>query len=161
MTMEQPYRNGAAVPFPDLRTEVKKLVTPAKLFMVLWSIILLLVTTDWLMVPAKSSDVVSVQNQLNALAAKVGGLEASVEKIAGRVETALDKLATKVDKIQNDQAATREEFLRGGRKLSAFSVEPVAARAVVHKKKRTGKKAGKPSRPVKTVKEAKTPGFFD
>jgi hypothetical protein len=146
--MTTSYSNGSTMPSSlqlDLRAEVKKLVTPAKMIMLLWSVVLVLVSTNWLMVPAKSSDLEVVKSQ-------VARLEKALDGAASRVEISIAQLASKVDRLQADQQQNREALIRMER---SASTEPEPVQVVTEKSTRKKRK----SAPGKLKQEA-SGGFF-
>lgn len=156
------YQNGGAMPALDfevdlygqLKTQVKKWITPGKIAMTLWSVILLLLSTGWLMIPAKSGDLILVKAQVEAVGKKVEKLDEAVDKIGDKVERRLDQLVTKLDKLQADQQRDREELLVTRDRRA----ELAPAAAVVPVKKRKGPR---PPRPVRVKQASEKPSFFE
>lgn len=150
--MTHVYRNGS-IPMEesDTWTRLSKWATPWAMFNAFVTILFFLIATNWLMIPARSSDLEKTQSQLESLGSKVDKLDASLIKVLERVEASIEQL-------KYSQQQNREELIRLGAARSTVtevvSVEPAASVAVVRKAKPKKK-------PPAPVKQAIEPSFLD
>ena len=139
------YANGGTMPDtaapPDFWAQLKKwfflykvgaAVVPA-----VSGIFATLITAGFIWVPASTTDLLAVKNQVEeSVKLQMGVMEGKIEKIAGRVEATLDRVDGKIDRLQSNQAQTREQLLMlsGGRRFSVVPAsEPTPPAAVVRK----------------------------
>lgn len=150
--MTYAYRgNGAAMPMeePDTWDRLRKWTTPWAMFNAFATLLIFLIATNWLMIPARSSDLEKTQVQLESLGAKVDKLDASLLKVLERVEASIEQL-------KYSQQQNREEIIRlGAARMPAeiVSAEPPAPIVVVKKVK--------PKRRPPVVKAAEQPSLLD
>lgn len=91
-TWKHNFATGLITPPPPIWQRV----TGVQAFMFCWSVALVLITTGWLAIPAK-------QSELTALAGEVSGLRDDIKAVAGEVQT----MASEIQR-------NREELIRLG-----------------------------------------------